>query len=106
MKDNTAYIESLQRRHRQLEEEIQKLQRQPASCSIQLRDKKAQKLKIKDEIRDLGQFNTNGQCETERRGVFPAQETDAEEPEPVVMFGGKSSCPSLMGEPDPNFWAA
>lgn len=104
--DCQARVESLQHQHRQLDVEIQKLQRQPGFCSTQLSGMKAQKMKLKEEIHGLGGLTLNGQREVAKQEMFSNQKTDIEEPEPVVTFGGKASCLSLMEEPNPNFWAA
>lgn len=46
-------IEELSHRHRRLDEQIEQEQKRPSSDSLTLKDLKRQKLKIKEELRDL-----------------------------------------------------
>lgn len=46
-------IEELSNRHRKLDEQIEREQKRPSSDSLTLKDLKRQKLRIKEELRDL-----------------------------------------------------
>ena len=51
----TSHLQELQRKHTELDEKLQGLQRRPGADSLALRELKKQKLQLKDQIRRLTQ---------------------------------------------------
>ena len=49
-----ARLEWLQAKHKQLDAQIEEMQRDPVVCATKVRELKAQKLRVKDEIHRLG----------------------------------------------------